>query len=247
MASPLNALHMKASSSCKIQVITRLATLAHQSDMDVYAWALLSSHFHLKELNRSPWSGHTALTGRIKRPWQDTTYVLSYFGENPRKGRSNYLSYVRKGAGLGRRPELVGGGLVRSLGGWSEVMGFRKRGEKQNTDQRILGDSDFVREIVSDLEDLIKKRLRLSCQRKDIAMLAEEVCKKYDVCSGELQSGGRRQVVVKARGVMSWIAVRELGYFEAAVARYLDVTTSCIHRSISSGKKPDIGDLIEKL
>jgi hypothetical protein len=173
--------------------------------------------------------------------------VLSYFGENHRQGRSSYLLYVRKGAGLGRRPELVGGGLVRSLGGWSEVMGLRKRGEKQISDQRILGDGDFVQEVVSDLDDFIKKNLRLSGQRKDIAELAEEVCKKYDVSPGELESGGRRHAVVKAREAMSWIAVRELGYSGAEVARYLGVTTSCINRLISSGKKLNIEDLIKNL
>ena len=44
---------------------------------------------------------------------------------------------------LGRRLELVGGGLIRSLGGWSEVLALRGRGEKQRSYQRILGDSEF--------------------------------------------------------------------------------------------------------
>ncbi len=52
--------------------------------------------------------------------------------------------------------------------------------------------------------------------------------------------------VVKAREVLSWVAVRELGY-SAEVARYLGVTTPCINRSISSVKKPDVEDLIESL
>jgi hypothetical protein len=35
--------------------------------------------------------------------------------------RKGYVFYVKKGIALGRRPELVGGGLIRSLGGWDEV------------------------------------------------------------------------------------------------------------------------------
>ena len=198
-------------------------------------------------LRRSPWSGHSALTGKFKRPWQDTNYVLSCFGENSRRGCSNYLAYVRKGVQFGQRPELVGGGLIRSMGGWSEVLAFRKRGEKQMADQRILGDGDFVQEIVSGLDDLLKKNLRLSGQRKDITVLAKEVCKKYDISAGELESGGRRHAVVKARETMSWIAVRELGYSGAEVARYLGVSTSCINRLISSGNKPDIKELVDNL
>jgi REP element-mobilizing transposase RayT len=170
--------------------ITRLATLAQQGDLDVYAWALLPNHFHLlvktrnrplsssmrkvltgyvvnfnrrhrrnghlfqnryksivcqedaylkelvryvhlnllragvvkdlTELNRSPWSGHSALTGKIKRPWQDTAYVLSYFGENHRQGRSSYLLYVRKGAGWDEDRNL-------SAAVWSEAWGAGRK------------------------------------------------------------------------------------------------------------------------
>jgi len=49
----------------------------------------------------------------------------------------NHQQYVQKEAALGRRPELVGSGLVRSLGGWSEVLALRGRGEKQRSDQRF--------------------------------------------------------------------------------------------------------------
>ncbi len=101
------------------------------------------------------------IIGKVKRDWQDTDYVLSYFGQN-RYRRRNYQRYVQKGAALGRRPELVGGGLVRSLGGWSEVLELRSRIEKQRSDQRILGDSEFVQDVISELDDLIKKNLRLS-------------------------------------------------------------------------------------
>jgi len=44
--------------------------------------------------------------------------VLSYFGETESKARAMCLSYMEEGIGFGRRPELVGGGLIRSLGGW---------------------------------------------------------------------------------------------------------------------------------
>ncbi len=51
----------------------------------------------------------------------------------------------------------------------------------------------------------------------------------------ELRSGSRRHEIVEARRIVSWIAVRELGYSGADVARYLGVTTSCDNRSVSSG------------
>ena len=108
------------------------------------------------ELSHNPWSGHSALMGKVKRDWQATDDVLSFFGQG-RHRRRNYQRYVQKGVALGRRPELVGGGLIRSLGGWSEVLALRGRDEKQRSDQRILGDSEFVQEVISGLDDLVKK------------------------------------------------------------------------------------------
>jgi REP element-mobilizing transposase RayT len=201
---------------------------------------------NLPELGRSPWSGHSALMGKIKRAWQDTDYILSLFGSR-RNRRRRYFQYVEKGIELGSRPELVGGGLIRSMGGWSSVKAVRKRNEKSAFDQRVLGDSEFVLSLRSDLDDMVKRNLRLSGQRIDIAGLTKMVCEKYDISINELRSGSRRDAVIKARQAVSWLCVTELGYSGAEVARYLGVTNSCVTRIVSSGSRPDVDDLINKL
>ena len=200
----------------------------------------------IKGLNQSPWSGHSALMGKVKRPWQNTEYVLSFFG-NRGDAQNKYLHYVKEGIDKGRRPELVGGGLIRSMGGWSEVLASRRRGEREAADQRILGDGDFVSQIISGLDDFVKKNLRLSGQRIEIKALAKRVCEKYDVSERELRSGSRRNMVVQARQAISWIGVRELGYSGADMARYLGVTNSCVTRMMSTVVKPDIDDIVLEL
>lgn len=194
-------------------------------------------------LNRSLWSGHSALLGNVERKWQDVEYVLSFFGSK-RNRKKKYNKYVEEGINAGRRPELVGGGLIRSLGGWSEVLALRKRKERHAFDSRVLGDSDFVQGIKSDLDDMIKKNLRISGQRINLKELCDTVCKKKDISLAELISGSRRRVIVNARKIVSWAAVHELGYSGAEVARELGVTNSCITRFLSSGERPDIGGLI---
>lgn len=74
--------------------------------------------------------------------------------------------------------------------------------------------------------------------------LCKRVCKKEGVSLGELISGSRRHKLIEARRIVSWIAVHELGYSGAEVARQLGVTNSCITRFIASGKKPDVRGLI---
>ena len=56
-----------------------------------------------------------------------------------------------------------------------------------------------------------------------------------------------RLFVAEGRGAVSWIAVRELGYSGADVARYLGVTNSCVTRFVATGKKPDVDDLLGQL
>ena len=101
----------------------------------------------------------------------------------------------------------------------------------------------FQQQAVSGLDDLVKKNLRLSGQRIDIKALARKVFERYNVSIGELQSGGRRRAVVKARRVMSWIGVRQLGYSGVDVARYIGVANSCVTRMISAEGKQDIDDI----
>ena len=136
---------------------------------------------------------------------------------------------------------------IRSKGGWSEVVAIRKRGDKQAFDQRILGDSAFIQELRTDLDDLVKRNLRLSGQRIDIETLTQKVCKIYQASVPELRSGSRRRAVMEARRLISWLGVRELGYTGAEVARYLGVSNSCVTRIAASGRKPDIGNLLENL
>jgi len=65
-----------------------------------------------------PFSGHSTLMGKIKRDWQDTEWVLRLFGQGVRAARRRYHDFVEKGIEMGRRKDLTGGGLIRSMGGW---------------------------------------------------------------------------------------------------------------------------------
>jgi len=190
----------------------------------------------LGELNGCPWSGHGALMGMAGREWQNRKYVLSYFGGG-RRGRRNYFKFMEKGLSLGRKPELVGGGLIRSLGGWSSVLALRKRGEKQAFDQRILGEGEFVERILSEADEKANDLFRIGRKRDGLAALGERVCKDHGVSLKELRSGSRRHAVVGARQELSRLGIMEYGYSGAEIARYLGVTTSCITRPLSSTAK----------
>src|SRR4030042_1483685 len=75
---------------------------------------------NLPALNSYPYCGHSALMGKRKRPWQNVDYVLHSFGKTVRRARREYFLYVEAGVEQGRRRDLLGGGVVRRLGGWAE-------------------------------------------------------------------------------------------------------------------------------
>jgi hypothetical protein len=54
---------------------------------------------------------------------------LKWFGKKEGEARNAYRTYVKKVVSEGRRPELVGGGLIRSQGGWSAVKAMRRSGQ----------------------------------------------------------------------------------------------------------------------
>jgi hypothetical protein len=174
--------------------------------------------------------------GLAGREWQNREYVLSYFGGGSR-GRRNYFKSMEEGLSMGRKPELVGGGLIRSVGSWSSVVALRKRGEKQAFDQRILGQGEFVGGILSEADDKANDLFRMRRKRERLEALGQRVCKDHGVSLKELRSGSRRHDVVEARQELSRLGIMEHGYSGAEIARYLGVTTSCIIRPLSSTAK----------
>ena len=195
---------------------------------------------NLKELKGYRWCAHSAIMGRVKREWQDTDTVLAYFGKNRRRAKERYESFVEKGISRGRRPELVGGGLVRSLGGWSQVLSLRRVGSKVFSDERILGSSEFVKDVIADAEQKAKATLRLSLKISDLPSLALEVCEGEGVDEPELRSALRKRQVVKSRRVFCQIAVKKMGYSGADVARFLGINTSAVNRLAVSDELPEV-------
>ena len=195
---------------------------------------------NLKELMGYQWCGHSAIVGRVKREWQDTDTVLAYFGKRRKRAIEKYEDFVEEGIEAGSRPELVGGGLIRSLGGWSQVLSLRRVGSKVFSDERILGSSEFVNNVIADAEEKAKETLRLTLKISDLPSLAMEVCEEEGVDEAGLRSGLRKREVVKSRRIFSQIAVKKMGYSGADVARFLGINTSAVNRLAVSDELSEV-------
>jgi hypothetical protein len=194
----------------------------------------------IKALNKYRWSGHAVLMGRIKRDWQDTETVLGYFGKRRGKAIYKYEDYIQEGIVKGRRKDLTGGGLVRSIGGWSEVLSLRRTGGKVVSDDRILGSSGFVEDLLAEAEEREKETLRLHRKVVNLNRLAESIHELEGVDNTALRSGGKSRLLVRARKIFSQLAIKKMGYSGAEVARYLGVTTSAVNRIANEEELPVI-------
>jgi len=171
---------------------------------------------------------------------QDVGAVLGYFGRWKKRAMVAYEQYVREGMEKGRRPELVGGGLMRSLGGWSEVLSLRRRGEKTASDERILGSGEFIEQVISEAEEKAKEALGWRGRVPSFQTLLSKISKRDGVEEQKVRGGDRRRSVVGARKVFCQVAVKRLGYTGASVARFLGVTTSLVNLYASS---EEVGNL----
>ncbi len=182
----------------------------------------------LAGLDGYKWSGHSVLMGKYKNEWQDRDYVLQRFGEVEKAARDGYRKYLADGMGQGQRPNLVGGGLVRSLGGWSEVKGLRRSGIRELADDRILGSGEFVKRIIEEAEENVRIRFTANEKEEKIGQVIALICKEEGVNIKELRAGGRRRPVALARRRITQILVGEYGVTLAEAARQLGVSTAAI-------------------
>ncbi len=179
------------------------------------------------------WSGHSIIMGRRKNSWQDTDYVLGWFGSKQREAKQNYREYVRKGIELGKQPHLVGGGLIRSMGGWSQVKALRRIGEREESDDRILGGGDFVKKITQEIDLAKKYRLTSIDREQKVKALISSYCRKSNISVEALKNGSRLRKAGKLRKELSIIFVEKYGLSMAEASRQLGVTTSAIAKIFS--------------
>ena len=187
----------------------------------------------MEELDRYPWSGHSAVMNKRECPWMDTDYVLLQFNDTKRRARSAYRKFVQEGIGMGRKPELTGGGLVRSLGGWSQVQSAQKKGQKTEYDERILGSGDFVTAIFKETEEKQIRQFKIKRTGLTITGIIEKECKAARISEKELKNGSKRVAVRNVREKIARRGVEELGLTSAEIARNLGVCTSTVTRALT--------------
>jgi len=212
----------------------------------------------LKALDKYPWTGHSVLLGNNKNPLvpeippaigedkflaeKTVEDVLKHFGETFKIARRRYRQFVKKGIDQGKRSDLQGGGLVRSAGGERIGLLGRKEEDRELSDQRILGSGDFVAQVLEEANELEERRIK---NKISLEELLQKVSADMEIELKELMSPSRRTKISMARAIVSYWAVREMGYPGIEIGRILNLSGPGVTKCVARGKK--ILDNNEKL
>ena len=189
----------------------------------------------LDALDKFAFSGHGVVMAKHQQSWQDCDQVLARFDKRIKAARIKYATFVADGVGQGKRTDLTGGGLIRSTGGWAAVKAMRKAHIHVKSDERILGDGEFVTQILSQANEALEKKYALKASGMDLQRLSERVAGLCDMPVEEIWKEGRYRRLVGARSLLCFWAVRELGISMTSLAHKLNISTMAVSKSVARG------------
>ena len=190
---------------------------------------------NLAALDSYPWCGHAGILEQKRKPWHDTEYVLSRFGNEFFQSISQYKEFISAGLMQNRKENLNGGGLHRSIGGWEKVTAVVKGREMWASDERILGSSGFVLEILTELEENEVQQPEGNLYRS-IEELAQIFTRVFNISEIALKGRTHVKKISDARAIFSHIAVDYFGNTVSSVAAYLNKSKQAISKNRTIGK-----------
>lgn len=191
----------------------------------------------VKELNEYKWSGHSVLMGNRELSWQSTGEILERFGRKRKESIKKYAEFIEDGKEIGRKEEYSGGGLKRSFGGWSGVMALRKMKEYHRSDERIIGDGEFVEGVLKEAEEKERRKEKLKKEGWNLGRIAELISREYNIKKEEIKRRSRQNKQSEARKVLMYIASKELGISGIEIANYLGISGVAVTKGIREGEK----------
>ncbi|MFH1260200.1 MAG: transposase [Elusimicrobiota bacterium] len=188
-------------------------------------------------LNKYKWSGHFILIGGGEVEWQSNKEILERFGSHKGEAIKKYLEFIKDGLRMGKRDDLTGGGLKRSAGGWKGIAELKRNKEYWRGDERILGDGDFVNQVLKFSEEEMVKKDRLCREGWDINKLVKRVCEIMGVREEEIRKRSRENKISQSRALIIYWGNRELGLNGSELAKYFGITRPSISEAIIRGEK----------
>jgi hypothetical protein len=191
----------------------------------------------LRQLDRYAYCGHSVIMGHSDQVWQNAPKVLGLFGKRISPAKKHYRGFIERGVAKGKRPDLIGGGVIRSAGGWTAFKAKSMQRVHLKGDERILGDSDFVKNVLNEARENMERRYQLQAQGFDFQKVLHRVGELLEIDPQEILQTGKQPLRVKARSLVCYWAVKELGMAGTEIAKILGLTQPAVSKAVQRGEK----------
>ncbi len=191
---------------------------------------------NVSELDRHRWSGHAGIMGRHVQEWHTTEDVLERFSCQKAAARRKYRAYIMAGLAEPEQEDLGGGGLIRSYGGWQNVLDQREAHGSKIGDERILGDSDFVERMLKEDELQLEAKARIKKAGWTLEKLMIYVCDRFDVELEQLTHRGRDNQLSLVRALICYWGSDNLGIPGTQIAVRLKMSQQAASKASKRGE-----------
>lgn len=188
-----------------------------------------------QELAHYPWTSHRAMMGGPAEPWLEVDEVLRRFGTDRPQARAVYERFMLDGWNQGRREDLEGGGLLRSVGGITGALALRRSGQQQTADVRILGSGSFVEGILRQAETLEQTSQAIK-REWPLGDLQGAIAEWTGVEAAALASPDRTRPVAAARSLFVYAAREWLGVAGTTLERWLGLSSGSVSKAYGRGR-----------
>jgi putative transposase len=179
----------------------------------------------MRQLDTYRWTGHAVIMGRAPLQGQVVDEVLHMFDDDTVRARERYREFVAEGIPLGRRSELVGGGLKRQL----KLSPSR---DFQAYDERILGSGKFVHQLWNEHEATQAEPVASPPIEEIIARVASEIGIEVSV----LRQGSKQKRLSDTRAVICFFAIKKFGYPGVQISKRLALSRSGVIAAAKRGE-----------
>ncbi len=168
---------------------------------------------------------HNLLVKKTKRPdWFGKDEILGLFARTEQEAVKIYSQFILDGIDQDERPDFEGGGKRRSRGTEKDQVAY---------DERVLGDSEFVLELLRKENKPINRDESLS----NLDGVVVKALELFDLSEAQLIGSSQPSVVTRARAFITYVGTQELGISAAAIARRFGVNRSSVVRLVEKGKR----------